>query len=42
MGKKKETHHVQRVKIASPDYKGYLDEIPEELKLAREARLQKK
>ena len=40
MGKKKEK--VKRVLHISKEYKGYLDEMPEDLKAIREARLKKK
>lgn len=38
MAKKKVIEKVRRTLIFSPEYKGYLDEIPEDLKLAREER----
>lgn len=38
MAKKKEN----RVRIVCPEYKGYLDEMPEELKAERELRLKNK
>ena len=44
MAKKKviEQQKQRRVLVFTKDYVGYLDEMPEELRLAREARKQKK
>ena len=43
MEKKKKIEAKQkRVLVFSPEYKGYLDEMPEDLRLAREARKAKK
>ena len=43
MEKKKKIEAKQkRVLVFSPEYKGYLDEMPEELKAIREARKAKK
>lgn len=36
--KKKVIEPIQRVKVVCPEYKGYLDEMPEEIKAIREAR----
>jgi hypothetical protein len=38
MAKKKVIEKVRRTLIFSPEYKGYLDEMPEDLKAIREAR----
>ena len=38
MAKKKEIEKVRRTLIFSPEFTGYLDEMPEDLKAIREAR----
>lgn len=38
MAKKKEIEKVRRTLIFSPEFTGYLDEMPEDLKLACEER----
>ena len=42
MAKKKVIEKVRRTLIFSPEYVGYLDEMPEDLMLTREARKAKK
>lgn len=41
MAKKKAIEKVRRTLVFCPEYKGYLDEMPEDLRLAREARKNK-
>ena len=42
MAKKKQIEPVKRIKIYSPEYVGFVDEMPEEIKTVIEARLKKK